>query len=66
MSNRNHTDCIYCDIVNCAYNDDRCHCNAPSIEIGTVTNRCTASCSDETVCATFRPKTPYKTGYQAF
>ena len=60
------TDCIYCDIINCAYNDDRCHCLAPSIEIRTMTNQCTANCSEETVCSTFRPKTPYKTGYQGF
>lgn len=66
MSEPNYTDCIYCDIVNCAYNDDRCHCTAPSVEIGTMTNSCTASSSSETLCATFRPKMPYKTGYQAF
>lgn len=58
--------CIYCDVVNCAYNDDRCHCTAPSIEVGTQNRGCTASCSAETVCSTFRPKQPYKTGYQAF
>ena len=60
------TDCIYCDIVNCAYNDDHCHCTAPSVEIGAAFNKCTASCSEETCCATFRPKMPYKSGYQAF
>lgn len=57
---------ISCDVVNCAYNDDRYHCTAPSIEVGSqnVTS-CTANSSSETQCATFRPKMPYKSGYQA-
>ncbi|MBP1578448.1 MAG: DUF1540 domain-containing protein, partial [Oscillospiraceae bacterium] len=47
-------------------NDDHCHCSAPVIEVGAQNHGCTASCSDETVCSTFRPKQPYKAGYQAF
>ena len=58
---------IYCDIVNCAYNDDHCHCTAQSIEVSSqAQNSCTASTSGETKCETFRPKMPYKSGYQAF
>jgi len=65
MSEITNPKSIYCDIVNCAYNDDHCHCNAPGIEVRSVTNQCTASCSEETACATFRPKSPYKAGYDA-
>lgn len=58
--------CIYCDVINCAYNDDHCHCTAPTVEVGAQSaNSCTASCSAETACSTFRPKSPYKSGYQA-
>ncbi len=66
MNERETKNNIYCDVVNCAYNDDHCHCTAPTVEVGTqAANSCTASCSGETQCATFRPKTPYKAGYQA-
>ncbi|WMJ84099.1 DUF1540 domain-containing protein [Oscillospiraceae bacterium LTW-04] len=66
MRESEHKNNIYCDVVNCAYNDDLCHCTAPTVEVGTAAaNSCTASCSGETQCATFRPKTPYKSGYQA-
>lgn len=66
MEERELKNNIYCDVVNCAYNDDLCHCTAPKIEVGIKSaNSCTASCSGETQCATFRPKTPYKTGYDA-
>lgn len=65
MDSNTQGNCIYCDIVNCAYNDDKCHCTAPAVEVVSQNRGCTASCSDETICATFRPKSPYKSGYQA-
>lgn len=66
MSESKSIGSVRCDVVSCAYNDDHCHCTAPVIEVGTQNKSCTASCSAETVCATFRPKQPYKTGYRAF
>ena len=66
MPGETKTNCIYCDVVNCAYNDDHCHCNAPTVEVGAQDKGCVASCSEETVCATFRPKQLYRSGYQAF
>ncbi|MBC8576559.1 DUF1540 domain-containing protein [Yanshouia hominis] len=47
--------CICCNVQNCAYNDD-CRCTAKKVDVGPQYCACTAGCSDETVCATFRPK----------
>ena len=44
---------ITCDVKGCEYNDGENECTAGHISVGPTD----ASCSDETVCATFRPKT---------
>ena len=44
---------ITCDVKGCEYNDGKNECTAGHISVGP-TDAC---CSDETVCATFRPKT---------
>lgn len=44
---------ISCDVENCTFNDGECRCHATCISVGP----CTANCSSETVCATFKPKT---------
>lgn len=67
MHENESKNCIYCDVINCAYNDDHCHCTAPTIEVGSrAANSCVAGNSGETMCSTFRPKTPYKVGYDSF
>ena len=43
---------ITCDVKGCEYNDGKNECTAGHISVGP----CDACCSDETVCATFRPK----------
>ena len=43
---------ITCDVKGCEYNDGKDECTAGHISVGP-TDAC---CSDETVCATFRPK----------
>ena len=43
---------ITCDVKGCEYNDGKNECTAGHISVGP-TDAC---CSDETVCATFRPK----------
>ena len=42
---------ITCDVKGCEYNDGKNECTAGHISVGP-TDAC---CSDETVCATFRP-----------
>ena len=44
---------ITCDVKSCEFNDGENECTAGHISVGP----CDASCSDETICATFRPKT---------
>ena len=44
---------ITCDVKSCEYNDGENECTAGHISVGPTD----ASCSDDTVCATFRPKT---------
>ncbi len=43
---------IVCDVNMCAYHGDKNSCCADKISVGTNS----ATCSAETVCATFRPK----------
>lgn len=46
-------DGIKCDAHNCVYNSRGCDCHAPEIAVGPRD----AKNSNETVCATFKPKT---------
>ncbi|MDO4743116.1 MAG: DUF1540 domain-containing protein [bacterium] len=43
---------IKCEVENCKYNSDGCHCIAGSIEVGPSH----AASSEETVCDTFIPR----------
>ena len=43
---------ITCDVKSCEYNDGENECMAGHVSVGP----CDASSSDETVCATFRPR----------
>ncbi len=54
MEPTNHT--VRCSVQNCLYNNSN-HCTAQIIDVGPQYRACTAANSDETVCATFRPKT---------
>jgi len=47
-----HLNGIKCDVNNCVYNADSCHCTAKEIHVGPQF----ASCSSDTVCATFKPE----------
>ena len=47
-----HIGGISCSCRNCVYHDGDNYCTAERISVGTVT----ASCSSETVCATFKPR----------
>ncbi|MDL2232812.1 DUF1540 domain-containing protein [Ruminococcaceae bacterium OttesenSCG-928-L11] len=42
---------IVCNVTNCYYNRNRQYCTAEQIKVGPTS----ASCSDDTICATFRP-----------
>ena len=48
----NHVDGIVCDVKNCAYHDKETECYAGKVSIGPRE----ASCSANTVCATFKPR----------
>ena len=43
---------VLCDVRNCAFHDGENACYAGSICVGP----CDAKCSDNTVCATFKPR----------
>ena len=43
---------ITCDVKSCEYNDGENECMAGHISVGPTD----ASCSDDTVCVTFRPR----------
>lgn len=43
---------VACDVKNCVYNDQKCHCTAEKIAVGPTY---ATSCTD-TVCATFRQR----------
>ena len=45
-----HIEGIKCDVKNCEYHDKQCHCTASEVHVGPQY----ASCSTETVCATFK------------
>ncbi len=47
-----HIDGIVCDVKNCQYHVDGCHCAAGKISVGPSS----AITSADTVCATFKPK----------
>lgn len=50
------TNCICCNVENCVYNEN-CNCTAKNVQVGPQFCSCTARCSDETICATFKPRT---------
>ncbi len=50
--NCEHIQGIKCDVNNCIYNDESCYCTAKEIHVGPHF----ASCSSDTVCATFKPE----------
>ncbi|MBQ0010239.1 MAG: DUF1540 domain-containing protein [Ruminococcus sp.] len=43
---------VTCDVINCVYHDEGCHCTAEKISVGP---SYATSCTD-TVCATFKQK----------
>ncbi len=43
---------INCNVENCVYNEGKCECYAGEISVGPSN----ATCSGNTVCATFKPK----------
>ena len=47
---------ISCNVSNCAYNDEQCHCTAGEVVVGQQFCNSTAQTSDETVCSTFYPR----------
>ena len=47
-----HIDGIKCDVKNCIYHDCETYCTANQISVGP----CNATCSTETVCATFKER----------
>ncbi len=51
-SKQKHVDGIVCDVKNCAYHDCETECYAGKVSIGPRD----ASCSANTVCATFKPR----------
>lgn len=53
---KDHIKGIQCDAKNCIYNDCKTHCTANCISVGPQN----ATCSSDTVCATFRDKNTSK------
>ncbi len=47
-----HLKGVTCNVEHCYYNDCDTHCTAHQISVGP----CNASCSENTLCATFKPK----------
>ena len=43
---------VLCDVKNCAFHDGESDCYAGKICVGP----CDAACSENTVCATFKPR----------
>ena len=50
---KDHIKGVHCDVHNCVYHDGECYCNAGTISVGPSF----ATCSQDTVCATFKQKT---------
>ncbi|MBO4212677.1 MAG: DUF1540 domain-containing protein [Clostridia bacterium] len=47
-----HNEGISCDVTNCQYHCDGCHCSAKKIDVGPSS----AVTSSDTICATFKPR----------
>ncbi len=47
-----HIKGVVCDVRGCAYHSGKSECCAGTISVGT----CSADCSSETLCATFKPR----------
>ncbi len=50
--NTKHIKGISCNVRSCAYHEGDCYCTAECITVGP----CSADCSSDTVCDTFKPK----------
>ena len=49
---KDHIKGICCDVKNCVYHDCECYCTADKINVGPSN----ATCSSDTVCATFKER----------
>lgn len=49
---KEHIKGIKCDVKNCVYHDCETYCTAGQISVGP----CNATCSTDTVCATFKER----------
>ena len=51
-SKKKHNEGIHCNAKNCVYHDCDCYCTADMIQVGPSD----ATCSTDTICATFKEK----------